>query len=144
MRLLDQRLVGVVILFVLGMLVVVKRRATGSMIDLPGGDFLLKSVNIFNLLFLLAVSPVAAVLLITGTVSSIDPHARLRSRSRSNECHSVSRSADVRRRLLAHGLGLDRARAPAAGAVPHQGAGDLTNADGQLLRKQVARFGGAK
>ncbi len=73
MRLLDQWLVGVVILLVLALLVVIKRRATGSMIDLPSGDVLLKTVNIFNLLFLLVVSPLAAVLLITGTASSIDP-----------------------------------------------------------------------
>ncbi len=73
MRLLDQWLVGVVMLLVLALLVVIKRRATGSMIDLPSGDVLLKTVNIFNLLFLLVVSPLAAVLLITGTASSIDP-----------------------------------------------------------------------
>jgi protein-S-isoprenylcysteine O-methyltransferase Ste14 len=73
MRLLDQRLVGVVIVLVLGLLVVVKRRATGSMIDLPGGDLLVKTVNIFNLLFLLVVSPLAAILLITRSAASIDP-----------------------------------------------------------------------
>jgi hypothetical protein len=71
MSLLDQWLVGVVILLVLALLVVIERRAIGSMIDLPSGDVLLKTVNIFNLLFLLIVSPLAAVLLITGTASSI-------------------------------------------------------------------------
>jgi protein-S-isoprenylcysteine O-methyltransferase Ste14 len=73
MRLLDQRLVGVVILLVLTVLVVVKRRATGSTVDLPTGDRLVKTVNIFNLLFLLVASPLAAILLITRTAASIDP-----------------------------------------------------------------------
>lgn len=73
MRLLDQRLVGVLILLVLTLLVVVKRRATGSMIDWPSGDLLLKTVNLFNLAFLLVVSPLAAALLITHTAASVDP-----------------------------------------------------------------------
>jgi protein-S-isoprenylcysteine O-methyltransferase Ste14 len=73
MRLLDQRLVGIVILLVLALLVAIKRRATGSMIDLPSGGVLLNTANIFNLLFLLVVSPLAALLLITGTPASIDP-----------------------------------------------------------------------
>ncbi len=72
MRLLDQRLVGVVILLVLALLVAVKRRATGSMVELPTGDRLVKAVNIFNLLFLLVVSPLAAILLITRSAASID------------------------------------------------------------------------
>ena len=81
MRLLDQRLVGVVILLVLALLVVVKRRATGSTVDLPTGDRLVKTVNIFNLLFLLVVSPLAAILLITRTAASIDPtHVDINSR----------------------------------------------------------------
>ncbi len=52
MRLRDQWLVGVVILLALALRVAVKRRATGSMIDLPGGDLLLKTLNILKLLFL--------------------------------------------------------------------------------------------
>ncbi len=73
MGLLDPRVVGVVVLLVLALLVVVKRRATGSMFELPTGDLLLKSANIFNLLFLLVVSPLAAVLLITRTAATVDP-----------------------------------------------------------------------
>jgi len=71
MRLLDQRLAGVVILLVLALLVAVKKRATGSTLDLPSGGLLLKAVNVFNLLFLLVVSPLAAIWLITRTATSI-------------------------------------------------------------------------
>jgi protein-S-isoprenylcysteine O-methyltransferase Ste14 len=73
MPLLDQRLVGVVILLVLALLVVVKKRATGSTVDLPAGDPLLKTVNVFNLLFLLVLSPLAAAALITRTAATLDP-----------------------------------------------------------------------
>jgi protein-S-isoprenylcysteine O-methyltransferase Ste14 len=73
MGLLDQRLVGVVILLVLALLVIVKKRATGSTVELPAGDHLLKTVNTFNLLFLLVISPLAAILLITGMAASVDP-----------------------------------------------------------------------
>jgi protein-S-isoprenylcysteine O-methyltransferase Ste14 len=73
MHLLDQRVLGVVILVLLGMLVVVKRVATGSVLDRPKGNFLVQLVNVFNLFFLLVVNPLAGVLLITGRLSATDP-----------------------------------------------------------------------
>ena len=52
MHLLDQRILGIAILFLLGMLVIVKRVATGSVLDKPKGNLLVQLVNIFNLFFL--------------------------------------------------------------------------------------------
>ena len=69
----DQRILGIAILFQLGMLVAVKRVATGSILDKPKGNFLVQLVNIFNLLFLLFVNPLAAILLITRHLVTIDP-----------------------------------------------------------------------
>ena len=66
MHLLDQRILGIAILCLLGMLVIVKRVATGSILDKPKGNLLVQLVNIFNLFFLLVVNPLAAILLITG------------------------------------------------------------------------------
>ena len=73
MHLLGQRLLGVIILLLLAMLVVIKRTATGSVIDRPGGGFMIQVVNVFNLFFLLIVNPVAAVSLIAGRLDAIDP-----------------------------------------------------------------------
>jgi protein-S-isoprenylcysteine O-methyltransferase Ste14 len=73
MHLLNQGILGISILVLLGVLVVVKRVATGSVLDKPHGNILVQIVNIFNLFFLLLVNPVAAILLITGRLSSIDP-----------------------------------------------------------------------
>jgi len=73
MHLLDQRIVGVGILFLLGMLVIFKRMATGSVLDKPKGNLLVQLVNIFNLFFLLIVNPIAAILLITRVLETIDP-----------------------------------------------------------------------
>ena len=73
MHLLGPTLLGVVILLLLGALVVVKRIATGSVLDRPQGSFLVQLVNIFNLFFLLIVNPLAAVGLITGSLSGLDP-----------------------------------------------------------------------
>jgi len=64
MHLLDQRLLGGLIVILLAVLVTVKYRATGSVLDRPGGGALVQAVNVFNLFFLLVVNPVAAVLLI--------------------------------------------------------------------------------
>ena len=64
MHILDQRILGIAILFLLGMLVIVKQVATVSIIDKPKGNFLVQFVNIFNLFFLLVVNPLAAILLI--------------------------------------------------------------------------------
>jgi len=73
MHLFDQRILGIAILFLLGMLVTVKRVATGSILDKPKGSFMVQLVNIFNLFFLLVVNPLAAILLITRRLATIDP-----------------------------------------------------------------------
>lgn len=73
MHLLDQRILGIAILLLLGVLVVVKRAATGSVLDQPRGEFLVQLVNIFNLLFLLIVNPLSALLLIAGVLPMSDP-----------------------------------------------------------------------
>ena len=73
MHLLDQGLLGVAMLLLLGGLVVVKRVATGSILEMPKGSLLVVLVNVLNLAFLLVVNPLAAVLLITGRLPAIDP-----------------------------------------------------------------------
>ncbi len=76
MHLFDQKILGIMILFLLGVLVVVKRMATGSILDKPKGSFLIQLVNGFNLFFLLMVNPLAAILLITRRIEIINsyPH----------------------------------------------------------------------
>jgi protein-S-isoprenylcysteine O-methyltransferase Ste14 len=73
MHILEQNILGVLILFLLGILVIVKRVATGSIIDKPKGNLMVQLVNIFNLFFLLIVNPLAAVLLITHLLTKVDP-----------------------------------------------------------------------
>ena len=73
MHLLDQTILGIAILILLGMLVTLKRITTGSTLDKPKGSFLLQLVNIFNLFFLLIVNPLAAILLITHRLEMLDP-----------------------------------------------------------------------
>jgi protein-S-isoprenylcysteine O-methyltransferase Ste14 len=73
MVLFDQRILGIAILVLLGMLVTVKRVATGSILDKPKGNLLVQLVNIFNLFFLLVVNPLAAILLITHRLAMIAP-----------------------------------------------------------------------
>jgi len=63
MNLYDQRILGIAILCLLGILVTVKRVSTGSILDKPKGNLLVQFVNIFNLFFLLIVNPLAAILL---------------------------------------------------------------------------------
>jgi len=63
MNLYDQRILGIAILCLLGILVTVKRVSTGSILDKPKGNLLVQLVNIFNLFFLLIVNPLAAILL---------------------------------------------------------------------------------
>ena len=69
----DQRLLGFIVLFLLGALVAVKRLTTGSVLERPGGSFLLRLVNSYNLFFLLIVNPAAAVLLVARRLATIDP-----------------------------------------------------------------------
>jgi len=73
MHLLGERTLGVVILVLLGMLVATKRIATGSIFDKPEGGLLVQAVNVFNLLFLLIVNPLAAILLIGRRLAALDP-----------------------------------------------------------------------
>jgi protein-S-isoprenylcysteine O-methyltransferase Ste14 len=73
MHLLDQRILGIAILFLLGILVTVKGIATGSILDKPRGNLMVQLVNIFNLFFLLVVNPLVAILLITRRLATIDP-----------------------------------------------------------------------
>jgi hypothetical protein len=73
MHLFDQKILGIGILFLLGLLVVVKRMATGSILDKPRGNFLMQLFNSFNLFFLLIMNPLAALLLITRRMEIIDP-----------------------------------------------------------------------
>jgi protein-S-isoprenylcysteine O-methyltransferase Ste14 len=73
MHLLDQKILGIAILLLLGMLVIVKRVATGSILDKPKGNLLVQLVNVFNLFFLLVVNPLSAILLITDRLPKSDP-----------------------------------------------------------------------
>ena len=59
MVLLDGKILGLVILFFLGVLVVFKQITTGSVLDRPKGNLLVQLVNSFNLFFLLIVNPLA-------------------------------------------------------------------------------------
>lgn len=72
MHLLDQRTLGVSILLLLGLLVLIKRVATGSILEKPQGNFRAWLVNTFNLFFLLIANPVAAILLITRRLEAVD------------------------------------------------------------------------
>jgi protein-S-isoprenylcysteine O-methyltransferase Ste14 len=73
MHLFGQRIFGIAILFLLGMLVTVKQVATGSILDKPKGNLIVQLVNIFNLFFLLVLNPLAAILLIAYRLETIDP-----------------------------------------------------------------------
>jgi len=73
MNLINQRILGIVIVLLLGVLVVTKQVTTGSILDKPKGKFLVQLVNIFNLFFLLIVNPLAAILLIARRLATIDP-----------------------------------------------------------------------
>ena len=73
MHLLTPKILGIAILFLLGMLVAAKRVSTGSILDKPKGNLMVQLVNVFNLFFLLVVNPLAAVLLITELLETHDP-----------------------------------------------------------------------
>jgi protein-S-isoprenylcysteine O-methyltransferase Ste14 len=73
MHLLGPTVLGIAIILLLVALVVIKRVATGSVLDKPQGSFLVQLVNIFNLFFLLVVNPLAAIGLITGSLTGLDP-----------------------------------------------------------------------
>jgi len=69
----DERILGGLIVVLLAALVIVKRLATGSVLERPTGGTLERLVNLFNLFFLLIVNPLAAALLIARRVESLDP-----------------------------------------------------------------------
>ena len=73
MNLLGDTALGIIILLLLGMLVIVKRAATGDILDKPQGNLLVQLVNIFNLFFLLVVNPLAGVLLLAHRMALLDP-----------------------------------------------------------------------
>jgi protein-S-isoprenylcysteine O-methyltransferase Ste14 len=73
MHVLGPTVLGIAIILLLVALVVIKRVATGSVLDKPQGSFLVQLVNIFNLFFLLVVNPLAAIGLITGSLTGLDP-----------------------------------------------------------------------
>jgi len=72
MQLINQKILGIIVLLLLTALVLVKRLATGSIFDKPQGSPLVKLINSFNLCFLLAVNPLVAVLLIAQREGIMD------------------------------------------------------------------------
>ncbi len=73
MHLLDQRILGIGLLLLLGTVVVVKRAATGTVLDRPDGNLTAWTADVYNLVFLLVLNPLAAILLITRSLDRIDP-----------------------------------------------------------------------
>src|SRR5512136_1613257 len=73
MVLLDQRILGFAILALLGAMVISKWVATGTILDRPGGSPLAWAADIYKLVFLLIVNPLAAIGLITGRLGTADP-----------------------------------------------------------------------
>jgi protein-S-isoprenylcysteine O-methyltransferase Ste14 len=73
MHLFDQRILGIGILLLLSLLVIIKQKATGSVLDRPKGNFLIQLVNGFNLFFLLIVNPLTAIFLLTRRIEIIVP-----------------------------------------------------------------------
>jgi protein-S-isoprenylcysteine O-methyltransferase Ste14 len=72
-HLLGDSVLGILILCLLAILVVVKRLATGSVLDeRPDARLPVRAVNVFNLSFLLIVNPAAAVLLLAGRLRAWD------------------------------------------------------------------------
>ena len=75
MILLDQRSVGIAILILLALLVFVKQMATGTVLDRPAGALPVWLADVYNLIFLLIVNPLAAILLITRRFEAPDATA---------------------------------------------------------------------
>lgn len=74
MHLVGHTTLGIAILLLLGLLVIVKRVATGSVLrDKPPSGLGLWFVHGFNLFFLLVANPLAAVLLLTRRLEDLDP-----------------------------------------------------------------------
>ena len=73
MVLLDQRNLGFAILALLGAMVISKWVATGTILDRPSGSLLAWTADIYKLMFLLIVTPLAAIGLITRRLETVDP-----------------------------------------------------------------------
>jgi protein-S-isoprenylcysteine O-methyltransferase Ste14 len=74
MHLFSQRTAGIIILLLWAMVLVAKAIATGSLLkDRPQAGLWLWLIHIFNYLFLLAATPLAAILLLTGRPQAFDP-----------------------------------------------------------------------
>ncbi len=73
MYLLDQRNLGFAILALLGAMVISKWVATGTILDRPGDSLLARTVDIYKLIFLLIVNPLAARGLIAHRLETVDP-----------------------------------------------------------------------
>ena len=73
MYLLDPRIAGIVILLLWAMPVAAKGMATGSLLkDRPQGGAWMWVTHVFNFLFLLLATPLAAILLIMGRTQALD------------------------------------------------------------------------
>jgi protein-S-isoprenylcysteine O-methyltransferase Ste14 len=73
MHYLGQTILGIVILLLLGMLVVVKWLATGSVMqEKPTGGFWLWLIHLFNMFFMLIANPLAGVLLVMNYLDAAD------------------------------------------------------------------------
>lgn len=74
MHLLSERSAGIIILLLWAMVVVAKGIATGSLSkDRPQGGVWIWLTHIFNFLFLLVATPLAAILLLLGHPQAFDP-----------------------------------------------------------------------
>jgi protein-S-isoprenylcysteine O-methyltransferase Ste14 len=69
----DQRIMGIIMLLLLGVMGVVNHLATGSPPSKPKGSLLAIIANTYNYFFLFIAIPAAAILLITGRQKIIDP-----------------------------------------------------------------------
>jgi protein-S-isoprenylcysteine O-methyltransferase Ste14 len=73
MHILDQRTLGIVILLLLAVLVIIKKTVTGSILKgRPKSHLRTRLTHLFNLFFLLIVNPLAAILLISGHLETVD------------------------------------------------------------------------
>jgi protein-S-isoprenylcysteine O-methyltransferase Ste14 len=72
MHIIDQKVLGILIILLLALLVAIKRATTGTILEKPEPNLLLWLVNIFNLFFLLFANPLAAILLIIGKIKDVD------------------------------------------------------------------------
>jgi protein-S-isoprenylcysteine O-methyltransferase len=74
MWVLDQRILGIIILLLWAMLVIAKWLATGSLLkDRPQGGVWIWLIHLFNFFFLLVVNPLAAILLIVRPPQALLP-----------------------------------------------------------------------